>query len=171
MAGYQHAFNHTTSPIERSWGPDRTKEGALLVMARDVQILYKLCEEDMYPSQQPSSPLRGIQSWRFGRCASTAMRRHACRMPQTLMRMIPTAPIGRPVSAQPHSSTPPFSSPNDLPQTMDFDRPSQSLSPTTAADQLNLRLPATCDPPSEHNPPKKASWIVSVLKRPLRCMC
>lgn len=27
-------------------------------------------------------------------------------------------------------------------------------------DLSNLRLPATCDPPSEHNPPKQASWIV-----------
>ncbi|KAF2275194.1 short chain dehydrogenase/reductase family protein-like protein [Westerdykella ornata] len=43
---------------------------------------------------------------------------------------------------------------------MDFDTASQSLSPSAASQHPNLRLPATCDPPSEHNPPKQASWIV-----------
>ncbi|ORY17665.1 hypothetical protein BCR34DRAFT_596834 [Clohesyomyces aquaticus] len=43
---------------------------------------------------------------------------------------------------------------------MDIDAASQSLSPTAASHHPTLRLPATCDPPSEHNPPKQASWIV-----------
>ncbi|KAH7122507.1 short chain dehydrogenase/reductase family protein-like protein [Dendryphion nanum] len=43
---------------------------------------------------------------------------------------------------------------------MDFDTASQSLSPGAASHNPNLRLPATCDPPSEHNPPRQASWIV-----------
>ncbi|KAJ4366816.1 1,2-dihydroxy-3-keto-5-methylthiopentene dioxygenase [Neocucurbitaria cava] len=43
---------------------------------------------------------------------------------------------------------------------MDFDTASQSLSPGAAIQNPNLRLPATCEPPSEHNPPKQAVWIV-----------
>ncbi|CAI6333466.1 unnamed protein product [Periconia digitata] len=43
---------------------------------------------------------------------------------------------------------------------MDFDTASQSLSPAAASHQPTLKLPATCDPPSEHNPPKQASWII-----------
>ncbi|RYN58315.1 hypothetical protein AA0114_g2238 [Alternaria tenuissima] len=43
---------------------------------------------------------------------------------------------------------------------MDFDTQSQSLSPGAATHNPNLILPATCDPPSEHNPPKRAVWIV-----------
>ncbi|KAF2263912.1 short chain dehydrogenase/reductase family protein-like protein [Lojkania enalia] len=43
---------------------------------------------------------------------------------------------------------------------MEFDTASQSLSPAAASHHPTLRLPATCDPPSEHNPPKQASWIV-----------
>ncbi|KAF2653725.1 NAD(P)-binding protein [Lophiostoma macrostomum CBS 122681] len=43
---------------------------------------------------------------------------------------------------------------------MDFETASQSLSPTAASNHPNLRLPPTCKPPSEHNPPKQASWIV-----------
>jgi hypothetical protein len=46
---------------------------------------------------------------------------------------------------------------------MDFDTQSQSLSPGAATHNANLILPATCDPPSEHNPPKRAVWIVSYL--------
>ena len=43
---------------------------------------------------------------------------------------------------------------------MDFDTLSQSLSPGAAIHNANLTLPATCDPPSENNPPKRAVWIV-----------
>ncbi|KAF2012492.1 short chain dehydrogenase/reductase family protein-like protein [Aaosphaeria arxii CBS 175.79] len=43
---------------------------------------------------------------------------------------------------------------------MEFDTASQSLSPGAASHQPNLRLPATCDPPSEQNPHRQASWIV-----------
>ncbi|RMZ70881.1 short chain dehydrogenase reductase family [Pyrenophora seminiperda CCB06] len=43
---------------------------------------------------------------------------------------------------------------------MDFDTLSQSVSPGAAAQNANLMLPATCEPPSEHNPPKRAAWIV-----------
>ncbi|KAJ4400305.1 1,2-dihydroxy-3-keto-5-methylthiopentene dioxygenase [Didymella pomorum] len=43
---------------------------------------------------------------------------------------------------------------------MDFDRVSQSLSPGAAIRNPELRLPATCEPPSESNPPKRAVWIV-----------
>ncbi|KAF2796315.1 NAD(P)-binding protein [Melanomma pulvis-pyrius CBS 109.77] len=43
---------------------------------------------------------------------------------------------------------------------MDLDTASQSLSPAAASHRASLRLPATCDPPSEHNPPRQASWIV-----------
>ncbi|KZM20157.1 oxidoreductase [Ascochyta rabiei] len=43
---------------------------------------------------------------------------------------------------------------------MDFDTASQSLSPGTALRNPDLRLPATCEPPSESNPPKRAVWIV-----------
>ncbi|KAF2114787.1 hypothetical protein BDV96DRAFT_599969 [Lophiotrema nucula] len=43
---------------------------------------------------------------------------------------------------------------------MDIDAASQSLSPNSASHHPHLRLPATCDPPSEHNPPRQASWIV-----------
>jgi hypothetical protein len=46
---------------------------------------------------------------------------------------------------------------------MDFDTQSQSLSPGAATRNPHLILPATCDPPSEHNPPKRAVWIVSRL--------
>ncbi|EDU40623.1 short chain dehydrogenase/reductase [Pyrenophora tritici-repentis Pt-1C-BFP] len=35
-----------------------------------------------------------------------------------------------------------------------------SVSPGAAAHNANLMLPATCEPPSEHNPPKRATWIV-----------
>ncbi|KAF2457139.1 short chain dehydrogenase/reductase family protein-like protein [Lineolata rhizophorae] len=35
-----------------------------------------------------------------------------------------------------------------------------SLSPTSVSRNPDLRLPATCDPPSEHNPPQQAVWIV-----------
>ncbi|PSN70902.1 NAD(P)-binding protein [Corynespora cassiicola Philippines] len=44
---------------------------------------------------------------------------------------------------------------------MDFDTASQSLSPGAASHQLNLRLPATCDPPSDVNPHRQASWILT----------
>ena len=37
---------------------------------------------------------------------------------------------------------------------------STSLSPTAASHHPKLRLPATCEPPSELNPPKQATWIV-----------
>ncbi|KAL6164725.1 2-dihydroxy-3-keto-5-methylthiopentene dioxygenase [Exserohilum turcicum] len=43
---------------------------------------------------------------------------------------------------------------------MDFDTPSQSLSPGAVIHNPTLALPATCDPPSESNPPKRAVWIV-----------
>ncbi|KAF1957563.1 NAD(P)-binding protein [Byssothecium circinans] len=43
---------------------------------------------------------------------------------------------------------------------MDFETASQSLSPTAASHHPNLKLPSTCDPPSEYNPPKQASWII-----------
>ncbi|KAF2005515.1 NAD(P)-binding protein [Amniculicola lignicola CBS 123094] len=43
---------------------------------------------------------------------------------------------------------------------MDFDTASQSLSPSAASHNPHLRLPANCEPPSEQNPPKQASWIV-----------
>ena len=43
---------------------------------------------------------------------------------------------------------------------MDLDAASQSLSPAAASHHPNLRLPATCDPPSEHSLPKSKSWIV-----------
>jgi hypothetical protein len=43
---------------------------------------------------------------------------------------------------------------------MDFDTASQSLSPGAAIHNPSLRLPATCEPPSEHNPPKRSVWIV-----------
>ncbi|KAF2637800.1 short chain dehydrogenase/reductase family protein-like protein [Massarina eburnea CBS 473.64] len=43
---------------------------------------------------------------------------------------------------------------------MDFETARQSLSPTAASHHPNLKLPSTCDPPSEHNPPKQASWII-----------
>ncbi|KAL5114121.1 1,2-dihydroxy-3-keto-5-methylthiopentene dioxygenase [Pleosporales sp. CAS-2024a] len=43
---------------------------------------------------------------------------------------------------------------------MDFDAASQSLSPAAAIHSTSLRLPATCEPPSENNPPKRAVWIV-----------
>ncbi|KAF2254107.1 short chain dehydrogenase/reductase family protein-like protein [Trematosphaeria pertusa] len=43
---------------------------------------------------------------------------------------------------------------------MDLDTASQSLSPAAASHHPNLKLPTNCDPPSEHNPPKQASWIV-----------
>ncbi|KAJ4379443.1 1,2-dihydroxy-3-keto-5-methylthiopentene dioxygenase [Didymella sp. IMI 355093] len=48
----------------------------------------------------------------------------------------------------------------DEPSSMDFDRVSQSLSPGAAIQNPELRLPATCEPPSESNPPKRATWIV-----------
>ncbi|KAH7087489.1 short chain dehydrogenase/reductase [Paraphoma chrysanthemicola] len=35
-----------------------------------------------------------------------------------------------------------------------------SLSPGAAIHNPSLRLPATCEPPSDHNPPKRAVWIV-----------
>lgn len=37
---------------------------------------------------------------------------------------------------------------------------STSLSPTAASHHPKLHLPATCEPPSELNPPKQATWIV-----------
>ncbi|OCK84797.1 short chain dehydrogenase/reductase family protein-like protein [Lepidopterella palustris CBS 459.81] len=40
------------------------------------------------------------------------------------------------------------------------DTASTSLSPTAASHHPTLRLPATCEPPSEQNPPKQAAWIV-----------
>ena len=38
----------------------------------------------------------------------------------------------------------------------------QSLSPASASKNPGLRLPATCDPPSEQDPHKEAVWIVRV---------
>jgi hypothetical protein len=46
---------------------------------------------------------------------------------------------------------------------MEFDTASQSLSPGAAIGNPALRLPATCEPPSENNPPKRAVWIVCNL--------
>ena len=43
---------------------------------------------------------------------------------------------------------------------MDMDAASQSLSPAAASHHPNLKLPATCNPPSEHSLPKPKSWIV-----------
>jgi hypothetical protein len=43
---------------------------------------------------------------------------------------------------------------------MEFDTASQSLSPSAAIHNPTLRLPATCEPPSDSNPPKRAVWIV-----------
>jgi rhodanese-related sulfurtransferase len=43
---------------------------------------------------------------------------------------------------------------------MDFDTASQSLSPGAAITIPELRLPATCEPPSESNPPAQAVWVV-----------
>ncbi|KAF2128679.1 NAD(P)-binding protein [Dothidotthia symphoricarpi CBS 119687] len=64
-----------------------------------------------------------------------------------------------PGTAREHQTRP--SSPHNGPQfPMDFDTASQSLSPGAAIHLPNLRLPATCDPPSETNPPKRAAWIV-----------
>lgn len=43
---------------------------------------------------------------------------------------------------------------------MDFDTASQSLSPGAAIRIPELHLPATCEPPSESNPPAQAVWVV-----------
>ncbi|KAK7184246.1 oxidoreductase [Paraphaeosphaeria sporulosa] len=75
----------------------------------------------------------------------------------------PTAPIGPASSPHPASSSNASGLPCPqfwLPPAMDFDTASQSLSPAAASHNPNLKLPATCDPPSEHSPPKQASWIV-----------
>ncbi|KAF2490529.1 NAD(P)-binding protein [Lophium mytilinum] len=40
------------------------------------------------------------------------------------------------------------------------DAASTSLSPIAASHHPNLHLPATCDPPTETNLPKQASWII-----------
>ncbi|KAJ9661747.1 1,2-dihydroxy-3-keto-5-methylthiopentene dioxygenase [Coniosporium apollinis] len=37
---------------------------------------------------------------------------------------------------------------------------SPALSPTAASTHPKLRLPATCEPPSEQNPPKQAVWVI-----------
>jgi hypothetical protein len=42
----------------------------------------------------------------------------------------------------------------------------ESLSPSAASKINNLRLPATCDPPSDQNPPKQAVWIVCASEVP-----
>lgn len=44
-----------------------------------------------------------------------------------------------------------------------LDRVSQSLSPGAATRNADLRLPATCEPPSDANPPKRAVWIVRLI--------
>ncbi|KAK8199386.1 hypothetical protein IWZ00DRAFT_13417 [Phyllosticta capitalensis] len=43
---------------------------------------------------------------------------------------------------------------------MNNDADSPSLSPAAASHQPRLRLPATCEPPTENNPAKQAVWII-----------
>jgi hypothetical protein len=43
-----------------------------------------------------------------------------------------------------------------MPEIPNLDSPSPTVSR-----QATLRLPTTCDPPSERNPPKQAVWVVS----------
>jgi hypothetical protein len=42
----------------------------------------------------------------------------------------------------------------------------EGLSPSAASKTTNLRLPATCDPPADQNPPKQAVWIVCNSEAP-----
>jgi short-subunit dehydrogenase len=48
----------------------------------------------------------------------------------------------------------------DMAMAMDLDSPSQSLSPAAVSHRPGLHLPATCDPPSDKNPPTQKKWIV-----------
>jgi hypothetical protein len=43
---------------------------------------------------------------------------------------------------------------------VEIEDPHSSLSPSAASKISNLKLPSTCDPPGEQNPPKQAVWIV-----------
>lgn len=47
---------------------------------------------------------------------------------------------------------------------------SPGLSPAATSTHSKLRLPATCEPPGEQNPPKQAVWVVCAPRSP-RCAC